>query len=118
MVGPEDGYVSSIHTNDAASAVVAALVAPAGVYNVVDDVPLTRREYADAFARAFGLRRLRIIPPIVGRAVGGAVTEALRRSQRVRNSALKAATGWTPATSTAVAGWAEISAACNEASHA
>ena len=28
---------------------------PAGIYNVVDDEPLTRREYLDAFPAAFGL---------------------------------------------------------------
>jgi hypothetical protein len=48
------GYLSSIHMADAASAVVAAIEVPAGVYNVADDQPLTRREYADALAVAAG----------------------------------------------------------------
>ena len=39
--GP-DRYVSSITTDDAAAAVVASLVAPAGLYNVGDDEPVTR----------------------------------------------------------------------------
>ena len=46
--GRRDGYLSSITTDDAAAAVVAALDATAGIYNVVDDEPLTRREHFDA----------------------------------------------------------------------
>jgi nucleoside-diphosphate-sugar epimerase len=118
VLGPPNGYVSSIHTHDAATAVVASLAAPAGVYNVADDEPLTRREYADAFARAFGLRRLRITPQPIVRLMGGAAMQALVRSQRVSNGLLKATTGWTPATRSAVDGWAEIAAARKESSHA
>jgi hypothetical protein len=36
--------------NDGGAAVAAALAAPAGVYNVVDDEPLTKRAYAAALA--------------------------------------------------------------------
>jgi nucleoside-diphosphate-sugar epimerase len=118
VLGSPKGYVSSIHTSDAATAVVSSLAAPAGVYNVVDDEPLTRREYAQAFAHAFGLRRLRITPRRVVRLMGGTAMQALVRSQRVSNGALKAATSWTPATRSAVDGWVEISAARKESSHA
>jgi nucleoside-diphosphate-sugar epimerase len=117
-LGSPDGYVSSIHTHDAATAVVASLAAPAGAYNVVDDVPLTRREYADAFARAFGLGRLRIMPQPVVRLMGGAAAQALVRSQRVSNAALTTATGWVPATPSAADGWAEIAAMRKESSRA
>ena len=41
-------------TDDAASAVVAALDAPSGVYNVADDRPLRRSELASALAEALG----------------------------------------------------------------
>jgi nucleoside-diphosphate-sugar epimerase len=118
VLGAAKGYVSSIHTNDAATAVVASLAVPAGVYNVVDDEPLTRREYANAFARAFGLRRLRITPRRIVRLMGGDAMQALVRSQRVGNGALKAVTSWKPATRSAVDGWAEIAAARKESSHA
>ena len=33
--GPKDGYQSFVHLDDAASAVVAALEVPSGIYNVV-----------------------------------------------------------------------------------
>jgi nucleoside-diphosphate-sugar epimerase len=117
VLGAPDGYLSSIHTGDAAAAVVAAFTAPAGVYNIVDDVPLARREFADAFARAFGCRRLRIIPPALVRMTGGGAAQALLRSQRVRNAAFRDATGWAPAIPSAVEGWKAV-AATREAARA
>jgi len=54
VLGPPASYVSSIQVADAAAAVAAALHAPAGTFNIVDDEPLTKREYADALARAAG----------------------------------------------------------------
>ena len=54
--GAPNGYQSSIHLADAASAVVAALDAPAGIYNVVDDEPLTKKEYAQAVGAAVGVK--------------------------------------------------------------
>ena len=116
-LGPPDGYVSSIHTGDAASAVVAALGAPAGIYNVVDDNPLTRREYVDAFAHAFGFRRLRLIPPTIVKVAGGTAVRALLRSQRVSNAAFRSATGWAPAIPSAAEGWAAVAATRRAASN-
>jgi nucleoside-diphosphate-sugar epimerase len=51
VLGPPASYVSSIHMADAAAAVAAALHAPAGTFNIVDDEPLPKREYAEALAR-------------------------------------------------------------------
>jgi len=56
----KDAYVSSITTDDAASAVLAALDAPSGLYNVGDDDPLTRQELAAVVAAAVGAK-----PPII-----------------------------------------------------
>ena len=117
VLGGPDGYVSSIHTSDAASAVVAALGAPSGVYNVVDDVPLTRRDYVDAFAKAFGFRRLRFVPTPIVKVVGGATVQPLLRSQRVSNARMRA-TGWTPKFSNAIDGWAAVAATRKETLHA
>ena len=44
MLGPPEAYVSSIHVVDAGRAVTAALSVPAGVYNVVDDLPRRGRK--------------------------------------------------------------------------
>jgi nucleoside-diphosphate-sugar epimerase len=117
VLGTAGGYVSSIYTDDAATAVVAALVAPGGAYNIVDDEPLTRRDYADAFARAFGLRRLRIAPSPMARLMGDALKPVVR-SQRVSNATFKAAAPWVPATPSASDGWGAIAASRKEASHA
>lgn len=116
VLGAPDGYISSIHTSDAASAVVAAFDAPSGVFNVVDDEPLTRHAFVDAFARAFGFHRLRFIPPKVVKVVGGATAQPLLRSQRVRNTAFRAATGWSPAIPSAADGWPAVAATRRETS--
>ena len=44
VLGRPDSYLSSIHVTDGGAAAEAALHAPAGVYNVADDEPLTKRE--------------------------------------------------------------------------
>jgi nucleoside-diphosphate-sugar epimerase len=117
--GSADGYQSSIHTDDAGAAVAAALTAPAGVYNVSDDEPLTRRENVDAFADAFGLGRLRIVPTWMQRIGAGKTAAATARSQRIRNDRFKAATGWAPRYPSAREGWAATAAAWKrEHSHA
>src|SRR5689334_11835358 len=43
--GSAEAYFSSVAHDDAASAVLAALGARAGVYNIADDEPLRRRDY-------------------------------------------------------------------------
>jgi nucleoside-diphosphate-sugar epimerase len=111
IAGRGDSYLSSIHTDDAATAVVAGLAAPGGIYNVVDDEPLTRREYVDSFARAFGLERLRLMPAGALRAIAGSAAKALTASQRVANRRFKDATGWAPVYASAREGWAAIGAA-------
>ena len=104
-VGDPDAYTSWIHADDAATAVVAALTAPAGIYNVTDDEPVTRREHAEIVAAALGTRKARFAPSVVTRA-GGPSGSLLTRSQRVSNRRFKDATGWAPAYPTSREGWA------------
>jgi nucleoside-diphosphate-sugar epimerase len=108
--GRRDAYLSSITTDDAATAVVAALGATSGVYNVVDDEPLTRREHFDALARALGVRPPHFAPA-VARKLGGSKTELLARSQRVSNERFKKETGWAPEYPSAREGWPAVVAA-------
>ena len=61
MAGSKDGYMPMIHLDDTGTAVVAALKAPAGTYNVTDETT-TRGEQMDALARAVGLGRLVAAP--------------------------------------------------------
>lgn len=108
--GRRDAYLSSITTDDAATAVVAALDAGAGIYNVADDEPLTRKEHFDALARALGVRGPRFAPA-AARKLGGAKTEMLARSQRVSNERFKKETGWAPRYTSAREGWPAVVAA-------
>jgi nucleoside-diphosphate-sugar epimerase len=114
LSGRGDAYVSSIHTDDAAAAVISALEAPTGVYNVVDDEPVTRREYLDAFAGAFGLKRLHLAPGAAMRAAGGKAASILLRSQRVTNGAFRGATIWSPRYPSVREGWTAVAAARRE----
>jgi nucleoside-diphosphate-sugar epimerase len=50
VFGQPHGFFSTISQDDAASAVVSVLNAAAGVYNVVDNVPLTRRQLGTALS--------------------------------------------------------------------
>jgi nucleoside-diphosphate-sugar epimerase len=107
-VGAPDAYLSMIEVGDAARAVVAALGAPAGVYNIVDDEPLTRRAYADALGAALGRTKPLRLPPKVATKLGGSKTSLLARSERVRNTRFKEATGWAPQHPSAREAWAAI----------
>ncbi|MEV4359319.1 NAD(P)-dependent oxidoreductase [Nonomuraea sp. NPDC049625] len=104
VLGHPDGYVSSIHLTDAAEAVVAALGAPAGTYNVVDDEPLTKREYAHTLARAADTRLWLSVPGRAAYLFGHRLT-SLTRSLRVSNARFRAATGWAPRYPSAREGW-------------
>ena len=62
LIGDGAGVHSFIHVDDAATATVAALEAPSGIYNVVDDHPAPTREWLPAFAHALGAPPPRRIP--------------------------------------------------------
>jgi nucleoside-diphosphate-sugar epimerase len=95
LPGAPEAYAVEINADDAAAAVVAALDAPAGVYNVVDDEPLTRSEVAAVLAAAVGRKRLRSMPGVAQK-VAAKKAPNMVTSQRVSNQAFKAATGWAP----------------------
>jgi nucleoside-diphosphate-sugar epimerase len=96
VVGDVDAYQSMIHADDAAAAVVAALGAPAGTYNVVESEPSTKRAVAEAVGAAVG-RRPRVLVPGKAAKLAGKAAAPLARSQRVSNRRFVAATGWEPA---------------------
>ncbi len=97
--GRPDGWFPAIDAGDAAAAVVAALDAPSGTYDVVDDEPMTRKDARAALAAAVGRRRLWAMPSakkIVG---------PLADSQRVSNARFKAVTNWSPRVRSVREGW-------------
>jgi nucleoside-diphosphate-sugar epimerase len=97
--GRPDGYFPAIDAGDAAAAVVAALDAPSGTYDVVDDEPLTRQDARAALAAAVGRRRLWAMPS------AKKVVGPLADSQRVSNERFKAATRWSPRVRSQRQGW-------------
>lgn len=106
-LGARHNFVSSIHTDDAATALAAGLDVPAGTYNVTDDEPVTWEDYFAALAAALGKRRLRFPPAIVAKA-GGQGTAALARSQRVTNRRFRDASGWAPSYPSVREGWPAV----------
>jgi len=95
MPGPEDAYISSVTHDDAAAAVVALLNAPSGIYNVVDDEPLTHRQFIDGLADAIHVEHLKL-PPRWLTPLFGSPGEMLARSLRISNRELRETTSWRP----------------------
>jgi len=112
-VGSNDGYVSMIHADDAATAVIAAMDAPAGVYNVVENEPGTKLAQMDCIAAALGISRLNSTGAAIA-ALGGQRTKAMSRSHRVSNRFFRDATGWSPRYVNQAEGWAEVVVAAHD----
>ena len=108
FVGAPDGYFSSIHAEDAGSAVAAALSAPAGTYNIGDDEPLTRNEAGAAAAARLGVKRPHGLPRLV-RAAAPKSARPLMASLRISNARFKEATGWSPQHPSIRGSWAVTS---------
>ncbi len=96
--GRGEAFQASTWVDDAAAALVAAATsAPSGVYDVVDDEPLRRAEFATALAGAVARTRLWRIPgPFVRMSVGAEMAELTGRSQRVSNRRFREVTDWRP----------------------
>jgi 2-alkyl-3-oxoalkanoate reductase len=107
LPGDRDAFVSSISHDDAATAVVAALDAPGGSYNVTDSDPLPRGEWIDLLADALSIPRPKPLPGILTR-LGGSTMRLLTRSLRVSNAKLRGATPWTPRWPSVREGWRAI----------
>ncbi len=102
-LAPPDAYVPTLWADDAGRAVVAAVGAPAGIYNVADDEPPTRREVDAALAALTGRRRLRA--PLAPMARRVPAMEPLTRSLRVASDRLMAVGAWAPQVRAGVEGW-------------
>jgi nucleoside-diphosphate-sugar epimerase len=113
LPGGRDAYLSSLAHDDAASAAAAALALPGGIYNVVDDEPLTRRQFFDALAAAFGLKPPRL-PPRFMTLLLGSVGETMARSARISNRKLRGSSDWAPRYPSAREGFAAIATALKD----
>jgi nucleoside-diphosphate-sugar epimerase len=95
LPGSPDAFVSSISHDDAAAAVVAVLDAPSGIYNVSDDEPVTRKDYAAVIADAIGVPHPKHLPGWATRLMGS-IGELGSRSERISNQKLRSGTKWWP----------------------
>jgi nucleoside-diphosphate-sugar epimerase len=105
-LGSPEGWAHVVHTDDLGPAVLAALSAPSGVYNVGAQ-PVRRHELVAGFAVAAGRESIDFMGPLLRR-IGGVRLEPLGRSLRVRSDRFVAATGWTPRRSTFGASWLDF----------
>ena len=107
LPGNPRAYFSSLAQDDAAAAVVAALEAPPGTYNIVEDEPLRRAEWADSLAAALGLPRPKPMPPWIAN-LGGQAIRLLARSERISNRKFRDVTGWSPKYATVGEAWSDV----------
>jgi nucleoside-diphosphate-sugar epimerase len=108
--GAHDAYLPQIWVQDAASAIVTALTqpVPSGVYDLVDDEPLTRGEWFDALAHAVGRKHLWPVPDLLMRLLTGVKYDDMHRSLRISNHRFKTVSDWKPTVPTARVGWARL----------
>jgi nucleoside-diphosphate-sugar epimerase len=93
-LGAPEGWVHPLHTDDVGSAVVAALCAPGGVYNVGAE-PVRRRDLLHGYAEAAGRAGAGTMGPLLRR-LSGRRAEPLSRSLRVSSEHFASRTGWAP----------------------
>jgi nucleoside-diphosphate-sugar epimerase len=99
VIGPGTNWWDVVHVEDVASACVdAAERAPDGaVYHVVDDEPITYRDFAGLTASALGVGPPRHIPAWLARRIAGdGPVRAVVRSARSSNERIKRDLGWLP----------------------
>ena len=95
--GQGAGVFGMLHIDDAASATVAALDGPTGVFNLVDDVPAPASEWMPIAARLIGARPPRHVPESLVRVGAGRYLAYLMCDQpAVSNRRARSELGWAP----------------------
>jgi nucleoside-diphosphate-sugar epimerase len=107
LPGNPNAYFSSLAQDDAAAAVVAALDAPPGTYNIGDDQPLRRADWADSLASALGVSQPKPIPAWLAK-LGGPALRFMARSERISNRKFRDATGWAPNYPSVHEAWSDV----------
>jgi len=99
VVGDGAYFANLVHVEDCAAAYRFALEkAPAGeTFLVMDDGPVTMREFSDFLAKEMGRRPPGTVPPFLAKlVVGRDAVQVLTESVRLRNAKIKARLGWAP----------------------
>jgi len=92
---PEQVF-SRVHVDDIASGVVAGLEAPAGAYNLADDLPASQNAVIEEASRLLGVPA----PPLLALDAAGLSPQArafYAENRRVANGKAKRVLGWRPA---------------------
>jgi nucleoside-diphosphate-sugar epimerase len=105
-VTPE-GFMSSISHDDVATALVAALDVPSGIYNASDDEPLRRKELINSLADALGISHPKFPPRWIGK-LTGSMGEMMSRSLRISNRKFRKVSGWKPQFQSVREGWRDL----------
>lgn len=105
-VGDPDNWAHLVHTDDLGPAVLAALSAPSGVYNVGAE-PVRRADLVQGFADAVGQDHGSFLGVLTKR-LAGARVEPMTRSLRVSSEHFTAQTGWSPRRNDFDASWFEV----------
>ena len=113
VIGDGGNYVSLIHAQDAAQAVVLALTNPqksAGqTFNVTDDSPAPMRDILPLAAELLGAAKPRSAPLLMAKMIAGAITvEVFTASYRLANAKIKQTLGFAPRYPTYREIWAQI----------
>lgn len=94
----DGGRLSFIHIDDAADAVLLAAHAgrPGGIYNVVDDEPVSLRDFVDTLAMALGAKPPLRVPPGLLKLGGRYMNLVVETVLVVDNAKAKRELGWLP----------------------
>jgi len=105
-LGRPGGWAHVVHTDDLGPAVVAAMAAPSGTYNVGAE-PVRRADLVAGFAEAAGRPPGSFMSPRLQRLAGPRL-EPLTRSLRVSSDHLTAQSGWTPRRAAFASSWFDM----------
>ena len=97
LVGNGEGIWSFLHTDDLATATLAAIERgrPGEIYNIVDDEPAPTKEWLPYLAEAVGAKPPRKVPAWLARIVASPAAVAMMTESRgASNAKAKAELGW------------------------
>ena len=107
LPGPASAYISSVSHDDAATATAAAVTLPSGIYNVVDDEPVTHRVFVDSLAAALHIAPPKLPPRWITPLLGSLGAMAAR-SVRISNRKLRSASRWAPRYPSVRDAWTDV----------
>jgi 2-alkyl-3-oxoalkanoate reductase len=98
IIGKGDTVWSQVHVDDAAAAFVAAAEADkAGLWHVVDNEPVTMREFLTTFAAKLGAAAPRSVPVWLARLLAGkGAVDFFTQSSRTTNARFRHDFNWSP----------------------